>query len=91
MELKINCTWNNHDDAGQTTDDPLQDDHKLTAVSAYIPLSLFKKVLAHWLSVGEVAFGQVGVTLPRTPVVSIQNKAHFPFHQPSFFFGSWGG
>ena len=40
MELKINCTWNNQDDAGQTTDDPFQDDCKLTVLFLHIFPSL---------------------------------------------------
>ena len=83
LELKINCTWNNQDDAGQT---PMTS-FRMTvradcAVSACRP-SLVYKAPAPDCQWGESAFGQMSTLLP--PGAGIQKKANFPFHQPGFF------
>ena len=57
LELKINCTLNNQDDAGQTTDNQFEDDcQSWLAISASRPLRLSIKALvtldASWGKVG---------------------------------------
>ena len=88
LGLRINCTLNNEDDAGQITS------FKMTiraacALSAHSSLPLSINTLAHWLS--RVEGGGVslwmGILLP-TLVGSIQNKT-FLCHQPGLFIGLW--
>ena len=55
------------------------------AVSTCSPNRLSTKALAHWLwRQGELAFRQ-DRSPHASPVVSIQSKANFPFHQPGLF------
>ena len=89
LELKINCTWNNQDDASQTTDDQFQDDCQswLCCFCIYSP-HLWKFLPPDCLGAGRSTFGQTPAH-PSVPVPSIQNKANFPFHQPGLFNGIW--
>ena len=54
----------------------------------HVPPPIYK-TLATWLSWrGWSAFGQTPAH-PPVPVPSIQDEAHFPFHQPGLFNGIW--
>jgi len=58
LELKINRTWNNQDDAGQTTDgkfeDDIRDDCPISACS--LSLQFYCPLLVGGVGRGELAF-----------------------------------
>ena len=91
LELKINCTWNNQDDADQTTAWPILRWVSELTVSVRNPLPSPIKDLAHWLS--EVGSQPLDRSLPLLPhptlVAGLWNKANFPFHQHHHFIDFW--
>ena len=94
LELKINCTRNNQNDAGQTTDDQL----KMTvrddcAVSAFNlpPATRSIKALTLYFSGGWEggSWPLDRCPPPSPPVAGIWNKTSFPFHQPGLLTDFW--
>ena len=88
-ELKINCTQNNQDDAGQTTDDQFQGNCQSWLLLLHVAPSLSPQrscplIVSGWSR-----------PLDRRPlssqslVTGIQNKTNFPFCQPGLCNSFW--
>ena len=83
LELMINCTWNNQDDAGQTTDDWFQDDYQrwlcCFCMQPYHPHSVYKSSCptgCRWWGWGELAFGEMSA-LPLAQLTASEIKQTF--------------
>ena len=91
-EMKINCSYNNQEDATEATDDQLRmtvrDDR---AVPAWSPPPLTLSIEALTPLLVRVGSRPLNTCLPPSPqVASIWNKANFPFHHTGLlFFGFW--
>ena len=84
QDLKINCTWDNKDDAGQTTDDPLQDNCQgwLWCFRMKPPPSVYKSSCPQLSVTGSHLDRSPFLYPPNPTTASIQNIAKCPFHQP---------
>ena len=92
LELRINCTQNSWDDTIRPWHDQFEDDCQSWLLFLHVaPLLLSIKALAPLAATGQGRRSRLldKCLSPSPPVVSIWNKANFPFYQPGLFIGFW--
>ena len=85
MEPKVNCTWNNQEDFGQTIHDQFGDDCQswLCCFCMQPPPSVYKSSCPLIVSCGESAFGQMSIVLtPPSPPFVVYSRSVWLFVTP---------